>query len=287
MSIEVTGLTKNYRAKTALGDVTLTFEPETIYGLLGSNGAGKSTLLNIVNNRVFPSTGTVTLDGARLTDNSTALRHTYLMSEDSMFPASMKVDAIMKFTEDVYGSIDWNLMRHLMTEFNVEPHARFSRLSTGYRTIVKLIVALAVPVDYVFLDEPILGLDATNRDIFYRALIQTYSDRPRTFVLSTHIIEEVASLLERVVIISDGHVLLNDSAENLSTAGHEISGPAALVDDFLAQSDVTVVDSATMGGHKALYTTGSLPALPEGLELRALGLQEFFIHVTKNLRRVS
>lgn len=281
MSLTVTGLTKHYRKKTALSDVTLSFEPETIYGLLGTNGAGKSTLLNIVANRTFPSAGDVMLDNTPLTDSSRLLRTTYLMSEDNMFPPTMRVDQMWSFTEGVYGSFDWDLANRLAKDFEIDIHTAFSKLSTGFRTIAKLIAALSVPVDYLFLDEPILGLDATNRDTFYRALMDSYAERPRTIVLSTHIIGEIAALLEHVIIIDHGTVLLDTPAEKAASLGYEISGPTALIDSLRESPGLSILDTTTIAGTTTLYTTGPLPDyLPHGIERHSLQLQDLFIHLT-------
>ncbi|MFI3516920.1 ATP-binding cassette domain-containing protein, partial [Enterococcus faecalis] len=82
MSLRVESVSKKYHQKKALDNISITFEKETIYGLLGRNGAGKSTLLNIINNRSFATSGSVQLAGETVTDNETALNHIYLMSED-------------------------------------------------------------------------------------------------------------------------------------------------------------------------------------------------------------
>ena len=80
-------------------------------------------------------------------------------------------------------------------------------LSTGYKSIFKLVLALSVNVPYLFLDEPVLGLDANHREMFYRILLEKYIEEPFTIVISTHLIEEVASVIEHVVILKDGKIV--------------------------------------------------------------------------------
>ena len=284
MTLTINNLTKRYKEKPALDNVSLTLQPTTIYALLGNNGAGKSTLLNIINNRIFASSGQGLRDGERLTDNSARLRHVYLMSEDNMFPANMKVSRIFTFSEQVYGSFDWDLADRLIASFDLDTSLRFHKLSTGYRTITKLIAGLCVPVDYLFLDEPVLGLDAPHREVFYEYLMETFNTRPRTILVSTHLIEEIANLIETVIVIDHGHILLESDADTLAHAGHEIAGEQSLVDSFAASSGVKILGSKEITGHKVLYVDGTLPGeIPAGITVAPMGLQDYFIHYTTGM----
>ena len=103
-------------------------------------------------------------------------------------------------------------------------------LSTGYKSIFKLILALSVNVPYLFLDEPVLGLDANHREMFYRILLEKYIEEPFTIVISTHLIEEVASVIEHVVILKDGKIVKNCATEELLAGGYRISGKKEMVD---------------------------------------------------------
>lgn len=280
MTLKISHLSKRYKEKEALHDVSLEFSPDSIYALLGNNGAGKSTLLNIINNRVFASAGSITLDGENVQDNSTALRHLYMMSEDNMFPGNMKVSGIFAATESFYGGFDWGLAHHLIDGFELDTTQSFKKLSTGYRTITKLIAALCVPVDYVFLDEPILGLDASHREFFYRELMQLFVDRPRGIIISTHLIEEISHLVEKVIIIDHGVVLEQNEAEEMATTAFRVEGFPTLVDAFTAGLDVLSTNRIT--GHMTAYVKGVIPApVPKGLTVEYLGLQDYFVRLAQ------
>ncbi|MCI1983960.1 MAG: ABC transporter ATP-binding protein [Bifidobacteriaceae bacterium] len=284
MTLKTTHLTKKYKRKAALDDVSLEFQPDTIYALLGNNGAGKSTLLNIISNRIFASTGSVTLDGEKAQDDSTVLRHMYLMSEDNMFPGSMKVKEIFTLSDAVYGDFDWELADKLVADFELPVDSQFKKLSTGYRTIAKLVAAMCVPVDYVFLDEPVLGLDANHRDLFYTRLMETFVERPRTIVISTHLIEEIATLVENVVIIDHGRIITVNDADTLAHAGHAASGETTAVNAFVTTSGLDVLATKTITGHTTAYVQGTIPdaaGIPAGISIEPLGLQDYFIHLTQ------
>ncbi|MGH2311078.1 ATP-binding cassette domain-containing protein, partial [Enterococcus faecalis] len=106
---------------------SITFEKETIYGLLGRNAAGKSTLLNIINNRSFATSGSVQLAGETVTDNETALNHIYLMSEDNLFPPQLKIKHIFKTTEGFYGAFDWSLAEQMLSDFGLDSKKTFKK----------------------------------------------------------------------------------------------------------------------------------------------------------------
>lgn len=193
MSIQVQAVQQAFRGQTVLDNLNLTIKPNTIYGLLGRNGAGKSTLLNIISNRIFADSGTVTMDNESMCDNDRTLGKVYLMSEVNLYSERSRVKQLFKTTALLYGDFNDTYAKKLAQTFGLDLNARFGKLSTGYRTIFKLIIALCVPAEYIFLDEPVLGLDANHREIFYQELIETYSDHPRTFVISTHLIEEITT----------------------------------------------------------------------------------------------
>lgn len=280
MSLEIKNITKDYKDKKALDTINITFEPNKIYGLLGRNGAGKSTLLNIINNRSVPTSGQVILDDDNVFDNETSLNNIYLMSEDNLFPSSMKVKDIFKISEQFYGSFDWELAEKMVTEFELSPKMTFKKLSTGYRSIAKLITALCVPCDYIFLDEPVLGLDAAHRELFYGFLIETYDARARTFIISTHLIEEITNLLERVIIIDKGQVAVTEDISTILETSFTLSGPKTSV--LAAVKDTKILGQEELGDFISVHITGQLPDnFSNDISVSPLNLQNYFVQLTK------
>lgn len=278
--IQIKNVTKRFGSVTALDNVSLTFEENKIYGLLGRNGAGKSTLLSCITNRLFPDQGTITVDGENARENDRALSKMYLMSEKTYYPESMKVRDSFRWTKEFYPSFDVDFARKLCDSFALSPNAKIKGLSTGYLSIFKLIIALSTNVPYVLLDEPVLGLDANHRDLFYRILLARYGEHPSTYVLSTHLIEEVSSVIEDVIIIKSGGILRNESRETLLSGGYTVSGTASLVDAYILGKDV--IGEESLGGLKTAYLLGKpdRAKLPAGLELSGMDLQKLFIRLT-------
>lgn len=163
--IEIKGITKDFKNTRALNNVNLTFEENKIYGLLGRNGAGKSTLLKIISNRIFTDSGSVTVDGINSMEDDRALSKIYIMSESNLYPPKMKIKNIFKWTKEFYPAFDLDYANKLSKAFNLNVNKNTRSLSTGYNSIFKIIIALSVNVPYLFLDEPVLGLDANHRDL--------------------------------------------------------------------------------------------------------------------------
>lgn len=280
--IEVKNVTKQFGTTTALDNVSLRFEQNKIYGLLGRNGAGKSTLLNIITNKLFATSGNVTIDGEHVQENDKALAKVYCMSEQDLYPETMKIKEVFKWSKEFYPNMDMEYAAKLAEKFSLNLNKKVKALSTGYSSIFKIIVALSCNAPIILLDEPVLGLDANFRDLFYRELLTNYSENPRTIVISTHLIEEAADVIEDVVIIKEGKIIMQDTVQSVLSNGYTVTGPAQAVDSFVQGKHV--LGSDTLGGMKSVYLMEPLEQgnVPEGVEVSKMKLQNLFIHLTNS-----
>jgi ABC-2 type transport system ATP-binding protein len=278
--LEIKNITKKFGQVVALNDVSLTLENGKIYGLLGRNGAGKSTLLNIITNRIFPDSGEVLVDGLPARENDYALQKIYMMSEKSYYPDNMRVQDAFRCTEAFYGGFDREYAKKLCELFGLNPRKKIKELSTGYGSIFKLVTALSVTVPYVLLDEPVLGLDANHRELLYKVLLETYSVRKRAIIISTHLIEEVAGLIEEVIIIKKGEIIRRQPTEELLSMGYTVTGPSLRVDEYVSGKELLGEDA--LGGLKTVYVMGQPPKepVPEVLQIGKMDLQKLFIRLT-------
>ena len=278
--IELKNLTKHYKDTKALEDVTLTIEYGKIYGLLGRNGAGKSTMVNLISNRIFPTSGEIFVDGEPSIENDSALRKIFTMSEHNLLPVDKKFKDAVKIVSMFYPDFDKDYAFRLAQMFELDVKKKLMSLSTGYSSIAKLIIALASGADYIFFDEPVLGLDANHRELFYRLLIERYAETGSTFIISTHLIDECANLIEKAIIIDKGRLVTADDTERIMENSYTVTGPAELVDKYTAGK--TVVGSDTVGGIKSAYVKGKAENVPQGLEISKASLQSLFIQMTND-----
>ena len=278
--IELKNLTKHYKDTKALEDVTLTIEYGKIYGLLGRNGAGKSTMVNLISNRIFPTSGEIFVDGEMSIENDEALRKIFTMSEHNLLPVDRKFKDAVKLVKEFYPALDEDYAFALAEKFELDVKKKLMSLSTGYSSISKLIIALASGADYIFFDEPVLGLDPNHRELFYKELIDRYANTGSTFIISTHLIDECAGLIEKAIIIDKGRLVTAEDTDKIMENSYTVTGPAELVDKYTAGK--TVVGSDTVGGIKSAYVKGKAENVPQGLEISKASLQSLFIQMTND-----
>ncbi len=277
--IEIKEISKSFGKNIALDQVSTKFEEHKIYGLLGRNGAGKSTLLKIIAEQLYADAGEALLDDQKILSTDEAFGKIYLMSEQTLYPEKMKVKDVIRWTKEFYPSADLDYARELLNKFELSGKKKVKALSTGYLSILKIIIALSVNVSYVLLDEPILGLDANHRELFYRELLERYMNSNTTFVIATHLIEEVSEIVEDVVIIHDGKVLISKNREELLSKAYMVSGPETVVEKFCEGKEVIGVEK--LGGLRTAYVN-KIENIQEveGLEIRKMSLQSMFIQLT-------
>ena len=279
--IQIKNITKKYNGLTALDNVSFSFEFGKIYGFLGRNGAGKSTLINVIANRIFADEGTVLIDDVPARENMKVQEKIFCMSETDLYDKDLKIKEHFKWINRFYDSFNIDKALEISEKFNLDTDKRFKALSKGYQSIFKLTVALSLNVPYVIFDEPVLGLDANHRELFYDLLLKDYEDGERTIIIATHLIEEVAHIIEEVVLIDKGKILLQESVERLLETGYSISGITKEVDDYCTDKNVIGYDE--LGSLKIAYVLGEKTPLPENsnLQISAMNLQKLFVKLTE------
>ncbi len=279
--IEIHGVTKRFGDVKALDDVTVTFEPEKIYGFLGRNGAGKSTLINIIANRLFADGGSILIDGTPAAENMGVHDKIFCMSEADLYDDSMRIRDIFKWTGRFYDNFDIDKALEISKKFELDTGKRFKTLSKGYQSIFKLTVALSLNVPYLIFDEPVLGLDANHREMFYDIMLREYAQSPRTIIIATHLIEEVSGMIEDVVLIDSGKILFCEEVEKLMEESYCVAGLSSQVDDYCRGKEVVGTDQ--LGALKQAYIIGEREKIAgnDSLQFSQVNLQKLFIKLTE------
>ena len=275
-------ITKQYKDKLALNDISLTLEQGKIYGLIGRNGAGKTTLLSVLTAQNPATSGSVTLDDMTVWENRSALEHLCFSRELNVSAesglGSMKVKEYLRTASIYYRDWDSAMAERLVDLFELPVKKRMSKLSKGMLSMVTIIVAMASKASFTFLDEPVAGLDVVAREQFYKLLIEEYTETGRTFVVSTHIIEEAADVLEEVIILKDGKVLLEADTQALVDSARYVSGKAEDVDAATAGLET---HHPEISGRAKSVTVLLKPgqSLPTGYDvsIQPLNLQKVFL----------
>ncbi|MNJ52566.1 putative ABC transporter ATP-binding protein AlbC [compost metagenome] len=148
-------------------------------------------------------------------------------------------------------------------------------------------IGLASRAPLTILDEPYLGLDAANRAYFYSQLIEDYASFPRTFILSTHLIDEVSDLLEHILVIDDGKLLLHEEVEQLQQSSFYVSGSIDQVNSFIDKHNCHTIHAEILGDSMTVMASGSLTKemrSQTALTFAPVPLQKLIVHTTRAKR---
>ena len=254
MSLHCEHIVKTYSGKDVLREVTLDIQPGKIYGLIGRNGAGKTTLLSILTAQNPATRGSVTLDGEPVWENRRSLeklcfsRELNATAESGL--SSMKAKEYLRIASTYYENWDRELEERLVKLFNLNLKKKFAKMNKGMLSMVTIVVALCSKAPYTFLDEPVAGLDVVAREQFYKLLLEEYASSGRTFVVSTHIIEEAADVLEEVIILHEGKILIEADTQAFVDSAVHVSGKIEEVD--AATAGLEVHQPETVGRSKGV-----------------------------------
>lgn len=281
--LKAKGVCKSYGSNQVLKNLDLEIEPGKIYGLIGRNGAGKTTLLGILTGQNTMDAGEVTYGGEPVWENQKALSQICFSRElqSTLFTGqnTLKVKQYLKMGELFYPNWDKEYAKRLMAEFKVEPKKKIHQLSKGQMSMVTILIALASRAPLTILDEPAAGLDVVARERFYQLLLEDYMETNRTFIVSTHIIEEAASVFEQVIILDEGRIIENCPTEELIAQFHGISGREDVVDEVTRGMEVLATQS--LGKHKMATVRGEgvkLSAAKEAdVDITPMSLQKVFV----------
>lgn len=230
MSISISGVTRMYGAQKALNDVSFEIAAGEVVGFLGPNGAGKSTMMKIITGYLPQTSGIVKVCGLDVTDESLEYRNKigYLPEHNPLY-LDMYVKEYLKHVAGIYklGKHATKCINEIIDITGLSPEStkKIGALSKGYRQRVGLAQALLPDPEVLILDEPTTGLDP-NQIVEVRDLIKQVGEK-KTIMLSTHIMQEVQAICERVIIINKGNLVANEKVSNLdalaSGKGHTIS----------------------------------------------------------------
>ncbi|MEF2733898.1 MAG: ABC transporter ATP-binding protein [Blautia sp.] len=291
MKIECRNLKKNYKAKEVLQGVNLTLEKGKIYGLIGRNGAGKTTLLSILSAQNPVSSGQLLLDGEPIWENAEALSHIYfareIITSANSNSGGLKVKEYLNMAASYLPHWDKEMAERLVKLFHLEPKQRLIKLSKGMVSMLGAVTALASKADFTFLDEPVSGLDVVAREQFYQLLLEEFTETGRTFVISTHIIEEAADIFEEVIFLHHGKIILKENTQKLLEETVYVSGRAETVDAVIQGKEI--YRPKTLGRSKSVLVRlqeGEILHQKEGITIQPVNLQKIFVSLCREEENV-
>ena len=273
--IQLNRVTKQYGQAAVLKNITLSIDEPGIYCLLGRNGAGKTTLLKSIAGYQNITSGTIQVDGRTITTATLDTGVSYI--ENFAKHCNLPVRRLLRIAAEVNPNYDYDFASEMMERFELDGKKKFNHLSLGMKTMVSTIICLASNKDVILLDEPVLGFDAIMRVEFYDMLAESFQKHPRIIIVSTHIIEEIAKTIQKLIIIAKGSIRFFDTLQAVETKAFCVSGLQKDVE--AATQGLNVIRQDAVGGLATSYIFDTPPAQTASLEIQPLSLQDFFIQM--------
>ena len=216
MILECRNLTKSYRGKRAVSNLNVRLEEGKIYGLLGENGSGKTTWMKMMAGLAKPSQGEIFYNGHPL--NYMDKNEIAYMATESFYYDYMKVSDVEKYYADFFQDFNPQKFKELIARFGLDGQMKARNLSSGMNAKLRIAATLARDAKLCMLDEPLNGVDYKAREDIISIIVEE-ADENRTFVISSHLIEEVESFVEKAIFIKNGELIKLVDLEQERAAG--------------------------------------------------------------------
>ena len=213
--LECYGLTKSYnKMYTALNNLNLTLDRGQIIGLLGPNGSGKTTFIKLLNDVLVPTQGEIRING--MAPGVETKKIVSYLPERTYLDETMKVKETIQYFSDFYDNFSDERAYQMLDDLQIDTNARLKTLSKGTKEKVQLILVMSRDADLYVLDEPIGGVDPAARDYILSTILNNYNEKA-AILISTHLIQDIENILDRVLFIKQGQLVLNTTVDEIRT----------------------------------------------------------------------
>lgn len=279
------------RQQEVLADITFGLEAGEVAGLIGRNGAGKTTLIHIAMGMLHPNKGMVHVLGEDPVVNPVEVKQNIgFVSEDQILPVFLTISDVLSLYQKLYDQWDAAIAEQLLQQFELNPSKKIGTLSKGQARQVALLCAIAHKPKLLLLDEPAGGLDPLTRREFLETSIRFLSDFGSTILFSSHYMQDIERLSERVILLHDGHIFFDHSLDDLIEGFSLAVIPQASVQNVNSLKDLSVCIGIRQRP-AALHVVLQLPKQQaeqlllnqlniNNAHCQTLGLDEMFIEVT-------
>lgn len=220
--LRVNKLSKTIDHRAIIEDISFDWRPGEIVGLVGRNGVGKTTLFRTMTNQYIADQGSVAIDDQKFTDVPAVQRQLFFIDTQYNFLSNYRLSELPDFYELVYTDFDRARYTDLLQRFELGAQDQYRRLSKGMRALVNLILALTSNVPYIILDEPFDGLDVIVRENIATMVIDEVADQTKGFLISSHDLNELDGLSDRVLLLKDSHLAHDYNLEDVRAKAKKV-----------------------------------------------------------------
>jgi len=231
--IKLENVSFSYGNVPALQNINISESEPIIMGLWGRNGSGKTTLMKLLSGMENIDAGSIYVNDITPYNNKEAMNNITYIQENHPFSTLWNVDDALRFGALFNKNWDGKLAEHLVTLFELPRKKKIKNFSKGMQTMLQIVLGLASKAPVTIMDEPTNGLDAFMRKQFYDALLSTFEEDPRFIILSTHHIDEMEAMCEKIAIINEQTIVRYVETEALKMHGVLLSGSVNAIEPLI------------------------------------------------------
>jgi ABC-2 type transport system ATP-binding protein len=284
-AVKTINLSKRFGKTAALSDLTVTVPENSVTGLIGRNGSGKTTLLKILAGLLVKTGGDALVFGQRPMNNLPVLNRLVYAYHDMEYERNLKLGPILDAYKTMFKDFDPEFAHRLMKYFELSEKMKYRSLSQGMGSIFNFLCALACRAPLTMLDEPTLGMDVTVRKSAYEILLRDYTEYPRTFIVSSHLLSEIEGALSDIILIERGKTVLNCHMDDVRQSAYRVDGSLPAIDGFLAGKNTIARKESGIGCYAVVYEryseTAAESAKKLGLTVSPVKAEDLCVYLTR------
>lgn len=283
--IKLEKVSKSYGNNIVLDNIDLCLENNRIYGLIGRNGVGKTTLMKILSDQIVNYQGQIYYEGSNIKNNNLLKENIVYIGEDFLTYnlEAQKLIKIVEYIKYLYPHFNQDRFDELTKLFKIDLFDKYRKLSLGNQSLFRNIIALSLQAKFLLLDEPSVGLDEINRDMFYQKLLDYQEIDGSTIVISSHILSDIEKIVTDIVILNRGKIIVNDSINDILEKSIIITTNEDYIKYF---ENKNIVKKTYLGKQIILYaydkfTDNEISTMREVSDISRLNLKELFLALSK------
>lgn len=283
--IKLENVSKSYGNNIVLDNIDLCLENNRIYGLIGRNGVGKTTLMKILSDQIVNYQGQIYYEGSNIKNNNLLKENIVYIGEDFLTYnlEAQKLIKIVEYIKYLYPHFNQDRFDELTKLFKIDLFDKYRKLSLGNQSLFRNIIALSLQAKFLLLDEPSVGLDEINRDMFYQKLLDYQEIDGSTIVISSHILSDIEKIVTDIVILNRGKIIVNDSINDILEKSIIITTNEDYIKYF---ENKNIVKKTYLGKQIILYaydkfTDNEISTMREVSDISRLNLKELFLALSK------
>jgi ABC-2 type transport system ATP-binding protein len=283
--VKTIDLCKRFGKTQALSDMSFSISANSITGLIGRNGAGKTTLMKILAGILDKTSGETLVFGQQPMDNLPVLSKLVYTYHDVAYDPNQNLGNILLAYKTMFSDFDHELADKLLKYFELNRKMKYKNLSQGMGSIFNFLCALSCRAPLTMLDEPVLGMDVTVRKSAYEILLRDFTEHPRTFIVSSHLLSELEWILSDILLIERGCVVLNSPIDDVRNSAYRVDGNQHAVEEYIADKKVIARKISDLSCFAVIHEPCTEMvidvAAKQGLDISAVRAEDLCVYLTQ------